>query len=90
MSEVADRCAAEYADCRQDAACSPYALCYADCAFSSMTCLDGCEKKLGDGSAKQKALLTCACGVEATYCWDSPGAPASCAPYLDAGAGGVP
>jgi hypothetical protein len=86
MRAIAHACGAPYAACRADAACSPYALCFADCSRSDFGCLDACEKKLGDGSPKQRALLACACAATESGCWDVPPL-AACTPYWDGGPG---
>jgi hypothetical protein len=88
MSHIAAACGDPYAACRADPACSPYALCFESCAFDDMACLEACEKKLGDGSPRQRALLGCTCGAMAS-CWGVDPLSA-CAAFPDAGAGGAP
>jgi hypothetical protein len=89
MRAIAAACGAPYAACRADAACSPYALCFADCSRSDVACMQACEEQLGDGSAKQRALLGCACEVMDSQCTGPDTPPiAACAAFADAGAGG--
>jgi hypothetical protein len=79
------QCKAELAACAADPACDDYVQCAEGCGYGYDIpgCIDACQKQIGDGNAKQKALLACACS-----CGDC-GLLGACAAFADAGAGGA-